>query len=241
MQQRLPSLLNPPIAFAHRGASAHLPENTMPAFALGLRLGATGLESDVWITADGVVVLDHDGAVRVGLRKKPIAQIMSKHLPEHIPTFEAFINSIGTDIQISLDLKDLRAFTGLIDICNNCSFPLDQLWLCHPSWQELASRRALQPDVRLVDSTRLAKITEGPERRAASLREAGIDCLNMHHSDWNGGLTTLVHRFERLAFGWDMQFDQVLDHGFRMGLDGVFSDHVDRMMDSYVRQIEPSA
>ncbi|MGA1075335.1 MAG: glycerophosphodiester phosphodiesterase, partial [Ilumatobacteraceae bacterium] len=61
MQQRLPSLLDPPIMFAHRGARAHAPENTIEAFQLALRLGATGLESDAWLTADGVVVLDHDG------------------------------------------------------------------------------------------------------------------------------------------------------------------------------------
>ena len=53
----------PPIGFAHRGARAHAPENTLEAFRLALRLGATGLESDVWLTADGVAVLDHDGAV----------------------------------------------------------------------------------------------------------------------------------------------------------------------------------
>ncbi|MQA17795.1 MAG: hypothetical protein GEV09_28165, partial [Pseudonocardiaceae bacterium] len=47
----------PPIAFAHRGARAHAPENTLEAFALALRLGATGLESDVWLTADGEAVL----------------------------------------------------------------------------------------------------------------------------------------------------------------------------------------
>ena len=66
MQQRLPSLLDHPIAFAHRGARAHAPENTIEAFKLGLRLGATGLESDVWLTADGIPVLDHDGVVRAG-------------------------------------------------------------------------------------------------------------------------------------------------------------------------------
>src|SRR5262249_9005601 len=43
VQQRLPSLLDPPIAFAHRGARAHAPENTIEAFRLALRLGATGL------------------------------------------------------------------------------------------------------------------------------------------------------------------------------------------------------
>ena len=231
--------MNPPIAFAHRGARAHAPENTLPAFSLALRLGATGLESDVWMTADGVAVLDHDGVVRTGLRKKPISEITAQTLPQHIPTFDEFISSLDKTTHVSLDLKNLQAFEPVCRSAGNAGFPLDHLWLCHPDWQELANRRALEPDVRLVDSTRLAKISEGTERRAASLREAGIDCLNMHYSDWSGGLTTLVHRFERLAFGWDMQFDQVLDNGFRMGLDGVYSDHVDRMMDSFVREIEP--
>ena len=64
VQQRLPSIIDPPIAFAHRGARAYAPENTIEAFQLALRLGATGLESDVWVTSDGIAVLDHDGVVR---------------------------------------------------------------------------------------------------------------------------------------------------------------------------------
>ena len=71
---RLPSLRRPPIGFAHRGARANAPENTLEAFRLAVRLGATGLESDVWRTADGVAVLDHDGVVRAGLRRVPIAR-----------------------------------------------------------------------------------------------------------------------------------------------------------------------
>ena len=74
MQQRLPSRIDPPITFAHRGARAHAPENTLEAFELALRLGASGLESDVWMTADGVAVLDHDGVVKKGLRKRPISE-----------------------------------------------------------------------------------------------------------------------------------------------------------------------
>ncbi len=34
------SLLDPPILFAHRGARAHAPENTLEAFSLALRLEA---------------------------------------------------------------------------------------------------------------------------------------------------------------------------------------------------------
>jgi len=92
--------------------------------------------------------------------------------------------------------------------------------------------RALSPDVRLVDSTRLRRIRGGPERRAATLLQEGVDALNMHWSDWTGGLTTLVHRFGRLAFGWDAQHRRQLDAVLRMGIDGVFSDHVDVMVDA---------
>ena len=59
----------------------------------------------------------------------------------------------------------------------------------------------------------------------------------MHHTDWNGGLVTLFHRFNRYALGWDMQQDYVLNDGIRMGLDGVFSDYTDRMMDAFARNV----
>ena len=63
MPTRVPALRTPPIAFAHRGCARHAPENTLEAFTLAQRMGATGLESDVWLTADGEAVLDHDGLV----------------------------------------------------------------------------------------------------------------------------------------------------------------------------------
>ena len=81
----LPSLLDPPILFAHRGGRAHAAENTITAFELGLRLGATGLESDAWLTTDGVAVLDHDGRVRSGVRRRAIAGYARDDLPARIP------------------------------------------------------------------------------------------------------------------------------------------------------------
>ena len=46
--------------FAHRGGAALRPENTIPAFDHGLSLGADGLELDVHLSRDGVVVVHHD-------------------------------------------------------------------------------------------------------------------------------------------------------------------------------------
>src|SRR5882724_9615941 len=49
-----------PRVFGHRGAGGLAPENTLPAFALGLALGADILELDVHASRDGVTVVIHD-------------------------------------------------------------------------------------------------------------------------------------------------------------------------------------
>ncbi len=238
MQQRLPSLLDRPIAFAHRGARAHARENTLDAFALALRLGATGLESDAWLTADGVVVLDHDGVVRLGRRKRLVRDVQRTDLPEHIPTLAELLQRCGSDYHLSIDLKDLAVAAAVIEVVGELAPSLmSRLWLCADDLEALAALRALDDDVRLVNSTRITRMREGPERRAASLAARRIDAVNLHHTDWTGGLTALFHRFERVCFGWDMQFEHVMRPALRMGLDGIYSDHVDVMVDAITAEL----
>ena len=238
MQQRLPSRLDPPIAFAHRGARAHAPENTIEAFELGLRLGATGLESDVWLTSDGVAVLDHDGIVKIRRRKRAIADLRRRELPEHIPSLAEVLDVCGTGYSWSLDLKDPASGPEVLRVVRNHDPGMvEHTWLCEIDFDRLRALRSEEPDARLLHSTRLDRIKEGPERRAAALAQAGIDGINLNRKDWNGGLVVLFHRFELVAFGWDMQLEHHLRDGLRMGLDAVYSDHVDVMVDAMKAEI----
>lgn len=230
------SLRVPPIAFAHRGARAHAPENTLDSFTLALKLGATGLESDVWVTSDGVAVLDHDGTVRSGLRRRPIATCKRSSLPAHIPSLEELYATCGTAFELSLDVKDPAALEATLAIADSAG-ATERLWLCHPDWTLVETWRERSEAVKLVDSTRLRRISEGPERRVASLANAGIDALNMHWTDWNAGLVTLAHRFERLAFAWDAQQERALGLTFAYGVDAVYSDYVDRLMTALTEQL----
>ena len=46
--------------FAHRGASAYAPENTLPAFEKAVDIGADGVELDIHLSRDGRLVVIHD-------------------------------------------------------------------------------------------------------------------------------------------------------------------------------------
>jgi len=61
--------------YAHRGGSLLRPENTLEAFGHGLALGADGLELDVHLSRDGIVVVHHDGTLdRTTDSRGPLAE-----------------------------------------------------------------------------------------------------------------------------------------------------------------------
>ncbi|MBW3536215.1 MAG: glycerophosphodiester phosphodiesterase [Actinobacteria bacterium] len=225
----------PPLGFAHRGGRADAPENTLEAFRLALRNGATALESDAWVTSDGVVVLDHDG-LAPGLRRRRISETAKSDLPARIPSLADLYDEVGTEFDLSLDLRDPTAAQAVVAAAAAARHPLERLWLCAADDLEAAAQwKQHAPAVRVVDSTRRHSMKGGTERRAATLADKGIDVVNLHHSDWSVGLVTLFHRFEILCFAWDCQHPRVLNAVLGMGVDGVYSDHVGLMNDALAR------
>ena len=113
-----------PKVWAHRGASGwdkqYAPENTMPAFAKAVAMGADGVELDVQLTKDGEIVVVHDEAIdRVSdgtglVKDHTLAELrklsFSKTHPEYgfigIPTLEEFFSFMKTnDLAINIELK----------------------------------------------------------------------------------------------------------------------------------------
>jgi glycerophosphoryl diester phosphodiesterase len=243
VQQRLPSLYRQPILFAHRGASAHAKENTLDAFRLALKLGATGLETDCWVTKDLQVVLDHGGLVKspkpFRFRKTKIANLQVDELGKEIPKFAELLELSSPITPLSVDVRDSSAM-ALIDELVYETNTKQAIYICHPDIELLTSWKKDFPLFKYVNSIRLAKIYEGPERRCANLAKNGIDVLNMHHTDWNGGLVALAHRFNVAAFSWDLQHTEQLCSALLMGVDAVYSDWPDRMCDAHRKVFDES-
>jgi glycerophosphoryl diester phosphodiesterase len=80
-QQNVPPMKTAPFprVCAHRGLSGLCPENTLPAFAAAVALGADEIELDVWASRDGELVVCHDDNVaRTSNGKGLIGQMLWK-------------------------------------------------------------------------------------------------------------------------------------------------------------------
>jgi len=98
--------------YAHRGASAELPENTMAAFRRAVELGVDALELDIHQTRDGVLVVAHDpdGLRMAGVPERLAdlsfaeAQRWDVGHGERLPRFEDVVSEFGT-MPLNVDLK----------------------------------------------------------------------------------------------------------------------------------------
>lgn len=81
---------------AHRGAwKAHgFPQNSLASLREAIRLGCEGSEFDVWMTADEVLVVNHDGEFEgMEIEKVTYQELLTKQLPngEKIPTLKEYL------------------------------------------------------------------------------------------------------------------------------------------------------
>jgi glycerophosphoryl diester phosphodiesterase len=85
-------MLQLPKVIGHRGAAAYAPENTLESFREARRRGATWVETDVKLTADGVPILMHDASQMLpSCVDRLVAETRAADLPRDVPTFEAAI------------------------------------------------------------------------------------------------------------------------------------------------------
>ncbi len=112
-----------PLAFAHRGGASEAPENTMPAFEHAVRLGYRYLETDVHLTADGVLVAFHDDRLdrvtdRAGLiAELPWSEVQRARVDgrEPIPRLEDLLGA-WPEARVNIDPKHDAAAAPLAEV-----------------------------------------------------------------------------------------------------------------------------
>ncbi len=209
------------IGFAHRGGARprHL-QNTLEAFRLSLEAGATGIESDVALTADGVAVLIHPG-VMARLRR-PVSRLRRDELPAQVPSVEDVYREFGSRLHVSFDMAAPAAAGRVVATARQYGDP-SRLWLTYWRLDAIRQWRRRYPDVRLVFPTLWLR-SSGGGRRAAALQAAGVDALNLYHRGCTPSRAAVVHDAGLLLFGWGARSGSAAARTLRHGADGVFCD-----------------
>jgi glycerophosphoryl diester phosphodiesterase len=210
-----------PIGFAHRGAPLQRrDQNTVDAFRHAASLGANGIESDVALTADGVAVLIHPRLV--ARLRRPVSRMRRDQLPASVPTLDDVYRWCGPNLNVALDMAAPAAVEQVVAAARAHGDPA-RLWLTYWHVDTLAAWRRHYPDVRLVFPTLLLRPTTAA-RRAAALRAAGVDALNVHHRTCDRSRVDSVHGEGLLLFGWGARHGAAASRLLRQGADGVFCD-----------------
>jgi len=118
-----------------------------------------------------------------------------------------------------------RVGDAIIDVARRHG-ALGRLWLVAAAPEHLDRWRGLSDEVHLAVTLRLV------DRRAstiAAVAAAGAQAVNMRWPWWTSPWVARVHDARLQAFGYDAQSSSALRRCVRLGLDGVFSDHVDRL------------
>ena len=100
------------LVIAHRGASGHRPENTLPAYELAVEQGADMIEIDLHRTRDGAIVVTHDEELagiggRGEIAQATLAEVRALDAGggEPVPTLDEVLDGFATRIPFNLELK----------------------------------------------------------------------------------------------------------------------------------------
>lgn len=230
-----------PTIFAHRGASAHAPENTLAAFNLAVEQGADGIELDAKLSADGHVIVIHDPTVErtTGaqgyvkdmtldeLRKLSAGSFFSERFKdEKIPTLEDVFNSLGKNVLINIELTNYTTrhdhlVESVCMLVKRFGFQNNVLFSSFLG-SNLAKARSYLPGV----PTGLLALPGilGAWHRSFGFAFGKYDALHPNIQNATQQHIYFVHRLNRRVHVWTVNEEQDMQRLFKWGVDGIFTD-----------------
>lgn len=208
-------------------AHAFVPQNTLEAFRRALEAGCAGIETDVWRTEDGQVVVHHDPWVRKGALVKPAWTARREDFGPRVPTLEQVYEVVGTRCDVSLDCRQRSAGDAALQVASAAGeSAVRRLWLCSMFPYDLVRWKERRPEVRVVDSIPPVLPPPVVELRFNFAARLGIDAVNLHLTTWTTRLVDRAKELGLLALAWGVNRRSDLAAARELGVDGIYSDYI---------------
>ncbi len=226
-----------PLAIAHRGGTESAPENSLAAFGAAVEVGLRHLETDVHLTADGVLVAFHDERLdRVTDASGAISELASSEVAaariagtEPIPTLDELLETFP-DTCFNIDAKSDAAVVPLAAALRRHG-ALDRTCLGAFSDERLGRlRRLLGGEVCTSAGPReVASLLGASRTRRRTRRLPAYQCLQVpvRHRGVEvvtPELVAIAHDRHCQVHVWTIDDPAEMHRLLDLGVDGIFTD-----------------
>lgn len=224
-----------PKVVAHRGnwRAEGSAQNSIRSLVKADSVGAYASEFDVWLTADSVLVLNHDATINGHvIQQSPAAVILSQKLSngELVPTLDAFLDSALTlDIRLVLELKEHSKPEVNQYAARRCVEMIGQKGLTDRTDYITFSPYAFEQFVKSAPANASYFLYEllSPEK-IKELGGAGID-YNIGHFHNDPELTKRCHEMGLGVNIWTVDSDDDINFSIEQGVDFITTNEPERV------------
>lgn len=219
-----------PKIIAHRGASAHAPENTLAAFQLALDQNADGIELDVILSKDDHLVVIHDDSVDRTTNSSGLVHEMTlKELQsldagdgQRIPTLEEVFENFGGRFLINIELKN---YSSIFDALPIQVAKLVKKFRLEDSVVISSFNPFNLPRFRSrLPGTPLGLLTQPNQAKKWVWRLFTYDALHPHFSDVDKILVTQLHNRHRKVNVWTVDDPQEIQRLAKLKVDSIITN-----------------
>ena len=230
-----------PVAFAHRGGSAHNPENSWAAFEHAVGLGYAYLETDARATADGTLLAFHDATLdRVTdghgqVARLPYEAVAKARIAgsEKIPLIEDLLGA-WPDVRFNIDVKHPGSVTPLAAALRRTG-AYDRVCVTSFSGRRLrAAKAAIEQPVCVAVTPAAAVLLRygGPGAAlAAGLARSGADCAQVPERIATPRFIETAQGLGMHVHVWTLNTRSAMERALDDGADGVMTDQTELLRD----------
>lgn len=232
------------INYAHRGASGYYPENTMISFEKAIEMGCTGIETDVQMTKDGVLVLIHDEMVNrttdgagfvkdftySELRRLDAGSWFSKEYANHkIPSLEEILLLVkNTNIQLNIEIK-----SGVIEYEGIEQKLIDTVYKYNMDKQIIFSSFNHYSMVKCKEISKEIKTgllyMEGIYKPCRYAKFVGADALHPYFYALNGEIIKEAKEEGLMINTFTVNDTNYMEYFYQLGVDGIITNYPDKL------------
>ncbi|MCW2120470.1 glycerophosphodiester phosphodiesterase [Flavobacterium sp. 7A] len=224
------------LKIGHRGARGYEPENTILSFQKALDLGVNGIELDVHLSSDGILVVIHDETVdRTTNGKGWVAKMTLQQLQQfriekeqYIPRLDEVLEVINRKCFVNIELKGRGTAKPVVDMIQHYitinKWNYTDFIVSSFEWEMLL-------EITILDSKiPIAVLTETTiEEALAFAKKIKAKAINPGFQLVEVGTTKHLQQQGFLVFPWTVNTVNDLQALQNYGVDGIISDFPDRI------------